>query len=96
RRGGKQAFEMAAIGPEDLDFAEVHDCFTIAEVIRCENLGLCKPGEYGKLLDEGKWDPGGALPINISGGLLAKGHPVGATGVAQLWSIVKGSATILD
>lgn len=88
RRAGKQAFEMAGLGSEDLDLAEVHDCFTIAEVIRCENLGLCKQGEYAQLLDGGKWNLGGALPINTSGGLLAKGHPIGATGVAQICELV--------
>ena len=79
---------MAGIGPEDLDFAEVHDCFTIAEIVRCENLGFCKPGEYTKWLVEGRWDLGGAFPINPSGGLLSKGHPIGATGVAQVCELV--------
>ncbi len=88
RRCSKQAYEMAGIGPEDLDFAEVHDCFTIAEIVRCENLGFCKPGEYTKALDEGRWDLGSAFPINPSGGLLSKGHPIGATGVAQICELV--------
>jgi len=84
QRAAKEAYEMGGIGPEDLDFAEVHDCFTIAEVIRCESLGFCKPGEYPILVDEGKWDLNGDFPVNPSGGLLSKGHPVGATGVAQI------------
>ena len=84
RRAAQQAYEMAGIGPEDLDFAEVHDCFTIAEVTRCESLGFCKPGEYCSLLEQGKWNLGGEFPINPSGGLLSKGHPVGATGVGQM------------
>lgn len=84
QRAAKEAYEMAGIGPEELDFAEVHDCFTIAEVIRCESLGFCKPGEYPILVDEGKWDLNGDFPVNPSGGLLSKGHPVGATGVAQI------------
>jgi len=83
-RAGKQAFEMAGIGPTDLDLAEVHDCFTIAEFMRVESLGLVPEGEYGKWLDEGWAEIGGRLPINPSGGLLSKGHPVGATGVAQV------------
>ncbi len=88
RRCGQQAYQSAGIGPEDLDFAEIHDCFTIAEIIRCENLGFCKHGEYTKWQSEGKWDLGGGFPINPSGGLLAKGHPVGATGVAQICELV--------
>jgi acetyl-CoA acetyltransferase len=83
-RAGKQAFEMAGIGPTDFDLAEVHDCFTIAEFMRVESLGLVPEGEYGKWLDEGLAEIGGRLPINPSGGLLSKGHPVGATGVAQI------------
>ena len=85
---GSQAFSMAGIGPEELDLAEVHDCFTIAEFMRVEGLGLVPEGEYGKWLDEGWSEIGGKLPINPSGGLLAKGHPVGATGVAQVAEVV--------
>ena len=85
---GKQAFEMAGIGAEDIDLAEVHDCFTIAECMRVEGLGLVPEGEYGKWLDEGWSEIGGRLPVNPSGGLLAKGHPVGATGVAQIAEVV--------
>jgi acetyl-CoA acyltransferase len=81
---GRQAFAMAGIGPEDLDLAEVHDCFTIAEYMRVEGLGLVPEGEYGKWMDEGWSEIGGKLAVNPSGGLLAKGHPVGATGVAQV------------
>ncbi|MCX5908641.1 MAG: thiolase family protein [Deltaproteobacteria bacterium] len=81
---GKQAFAMAGIGPEDLDLAEVHDCFTIAEYMRVEGLGLVPEGQYGKWMDEGRSEIGGKLAVNPSGGLLAKGHPVGATGVAQV------------
>lgn len=87
-RAGKQAFEMAGIGPEDLDLAEVHDCFTIAEFMRVEGLGLVPEGEYGKWMDEGWSEIGGKLAVNPSGGLLAKGHPVGATGVAQVAEVV--------
>lgn len=81
---GKQAFEMSGLGPEDLNLAEVHDCFTIAEFMRVEGLGLVPEGEYGKWMDEGWSEIRGKLAVNPSGGLLAKGHPVGATGVAQI------------
>ena len=83
-RAAKEAFEMSGIGPSDIGFAEVHDCFTIAEVLRCESLGLCERGEYLHKLKEGYWDISGKLPVNPSGGLLAKGHPTGATGIAQI------------
>ena len=85
---GPEFYEMAGIGPEDLDLAEVHDCFTIAEFMRVEGLGLVPEGEYGKWVDEGWSEIGGRLPVNPSGGLLAKGHPVGATGVAQIAEVV--------
>jgi len=81
------AFEAAGVGPEDINFAEVHDCFTIAEMMRVEGMGLCEVGQYDYMLDHGEVEIGGRLPINPSGGLLAKGHPVGATGVAQLCEI---------
>ncbi|MEW6262562.1 MAG: hypothetical protein AB1641_05740 [Thermodesulfobacteriota bacterium] len=85
---GRQAMEMAGLGPEDLDLAEVHDCFTIAEFMRVEGLGLVPEGEYGRWMDEGWADIDGKLAVNPSGGLLAKGHPVGATGVAQVCEVV--------
>jgi acetyl-CoA acetyltransferase len=87
-QAGKTAFEMAGIGPEELDLAEVHDCFTIAEFMRVEGLGLVPEGEYGRWLDEGRSEIDGQLAVNPSGGLLAKGHPVGATGVAQIAEVV--------
>ncbi|MBJ7593797.1 MAG: thiolase family protein [Candidatus Dormibacteraeota bacterium] len=85
---GKLAYEASGVGPEDIDVAEVHDCFSMAEVMRVEGLGLCKPGEYGPLIDRGHWNIGGVLPVNPSGGLLSKGHPMGATGVAQVAELV--------
>jgi len=88
RRAAKEAYEFAGIGPGDISLAEVHDCFTIAEFLRCESLGLCPEGEYGRWVDEGLTEIGGKLPVNPSGGLLAKGHPVGATGVAQVTEVV--------
>jgi len=81
---GKSAYKMAGITPKDIDFAEVHDCFTIAEIINIEDLGFFKKGEGGKAVEEGITSLDGELPINPSGGLKAKGHPVGATGVAQV------------
>ncbi len=83
----KIAYEKAGCGPDDIDVAEVHDAFTIAEIMHCEGLGFCPEGEGGLLLESGGTTIGGRIPINTSGGLLAKGHPVGATGVAQLIEI---------
>ncbi len=88
-RAGREAYEKAGIGPEDIDLAEVHDCFSIAELLHYEDLGFCKKGEGPKLIREGATRIGGHIPINVSGGLLAKGHPVGATGVAQLVEITR-------
>ncbi|RLI21228.1 hypothetical protein DRO54_04315 [Candidatus Bathyarchaeota archaeon] len=85
----RQAYEMAGIKnpPKEIDVAEVHDCFTIAEIIAYEDLGFCKPGEGGRLIEEGATTLEGNLPVNTSGGLKAKGHPVGATGTAQAYEI---------
>lgn len=79
----ERAFGMAGVDLSDLDFAEVHDCFTIAELVMYEAMGLTAPGEGRTAIEEGWVHRGGKLPINISGGLKAKGHPVGATGVSQ-------------
>ncbi|MFC7212951.1 thiolase domain-containing protein [Saliphagus sp. GCM10025334] len=84
QEAGKRAYERAEIGPDDLDFAEVHDCFAIAELIAYEDLGFCEPGEAPQLLREGVTDPDGDLPVNTSGGLKSKGHPIGATGTGQV------------
>ena len=83
-RAAKAAYDEAGVTPADVDFAEVHDCFTIAEGLRVEGLGLCEPGSYFRELEEGRWLQDGRTPVNASGGLLAKGHPLGATGVGQL------------
>lgn len=80
----KQAFEMAGIKPNDIDVAEIHDCFSITELVSYEDLGFAKPGHGPELLEEGIVSLNGKMPVNPSGGLLAKGHPLGATGVAQL------------
>lgn len=89
QRTAKAAYEQAGIGPEDVDLAEVHDCFSIAEVLRVEGLGLFPIGEYPARVERGEADIGGVLPVNPSGGLLGKGHPLGATGVAQVVELVR-------
>jgi len=83
----EKAYEMAGVKPEDIDIAEVHDCFTIAEIIAYEDLGLCKPGEGGRLVESEETRLRGRIPVNTSGGLKAKGHPVGATGTAQAYEM---------
>jgi len=84
---GKEAYKMAKIKPKDVDVAEVHDCFTIAEILAYEDLGFCDIGKGGKLIEEGITELGNKLPVNPSGGLKSKGHPVGATGTAQAYEI---------
>lgn len=79
----RKAYDMASVGAKQIDVAEVHDCFTIAEIMAYEALGFCKTGQGGRLVDEGVTTAGGKMPVNTSGGLKAKGHPVGATGTAQ-------------
>lgn len=88
-RGAKEAYEEAGLGPEDIDVAEVHDAFSIAEILYYEAFGFCGRGEGGKMLERGETALGGRLPVNPSGGLLAKGHPIGATGAAQIVEIVR-------
>jgi acetyl-CoA C-acetyltransferase len=83
----KQAYDMAEVKPQDVDVAEVHDCFTIAEIIAYEDLGFCNPGEGGRIVRKGETRLGGRIPVNTSGGLKSKGHPVGATGTAQAYEI---------
>jgi acetyl-CoA C-acetyltransferase len=85
---GKKAYKMAGVGPKDIEFAEVHDCFTIAEIIAGEDLGFCEKGEGGRYVLEGRTCLRGERPINTSGGLKSKGHPVGATGVGQICDLV--------
>jgi acetyl-CoA acetyltransferase len=89
RQTAWDAYERAGLGPEEIDLAEVHDCFSIAEILRVEGLGLHAAGTYPAALERGDADIGGRLPINPSGGLLGKGHPLGATGVAQVVEIVR-------
>ncbi|MGD2200972.1 MAG: thiolase domain-containing protein [Candidatus Bathyarchaeota archaeon] len=85
----KQAYEMAGVGPEDLDIANVHDCFTIAEILAYEDLGFCKRGEGAELVREGATEIGGDIPVNVDGGLKAKGHPIGATGCSMIYELTK-------
>jgi len=84
---GQEAYNKAKVKPQDVDIAEVHDCFTIAEIIAYEDLGFCKPGKGGSFVEEGATKIGGKIPVNTSGGLKSKGHPVGATGVGQAYEI---------
>jgi acetyl-CoA C-acetyltransferase len=83
----KSAYDMANLKPSDVDLAEVHDCFTYAEIMAYEDLGFCPEGRGGKMVESGESRLGGRLPVNTSGGLKAKGHPVGATGTAQTYEI---------
>ncbi len=86
-RTARRAYEMAGIGPEDLDVCEVHDATAPAELMIYEDLGLCAPGEGGRLIDTKATYLDGPIPVNTSGGLISKGHPIGATGVAQIYEI---------
>jgi len=86
---GRRAYEMSGLKPDDIDFAEVHDCFTIAELVATEDLDFFKRGEGGKAVEEGRTALDGDKPINPDGGLKAKGHPVGATGLGMLYEIWK-------
>jgi acetyl-CoA C-acetyltransferase len=95
-KAARQAFSMAGIGPQDVDVAEVHDCFTGVELINYEDLGFCDRFEAYKLIEAGETSVGGRIPVNPSGGLKAKGHPPGATGVAQcveLFEQLRGTAS---
>ena len=84
----KQAYEMAGVGPEDVDLIELHDCFATAEILHYENLGLCPDGEAGRMIDDGEVaNSAASIPVNVSGGLLSKGHPLGATGIANIYEV---------
>ena len=87
RRASGDAYEIAGLGPEDLDLVELHDCFATAEILHYENLGLCEDGEAGRMIDDGEVELGGSVPVNVSGGLLSKGHPLGATGIANIYEV---------
>ncbi|MFH1625851.1 MAG: thiolase family protein, partial [Pseudomonadota bacterium] len=85
----KQAYKQAGVGPNDIDVCELHDCFTIAEILATEALGFFEYGQGSKAVEAGETALDGKVPINPSGGLKAKGHPIGATGAAQGYEIVK-------
>jgi acetyl-CoA acyltransferase len=88
RLAAKEAYETAGIGPEDLDVVELHDCFATAEMLHYENLGLCADGEGPRCLKAGDFDIGGRVAVNASGGLISRGHPLGATGACGIAEIV--------
>ncbi|HYD71218.1 thiolase C-terminal domain-containing protein [Azospirillum sp.] len=88
RRAARDAYAMAGIGPDGIDFAEVHDCFTIGEILAYGDLGFCEPHEAGRLIEDGTTRRDGKRPVNNSGGLIGKGHPIGATGIGQIYEIV--------
>lgn len=87
RDAADAAYEQAGLGPDDLDLVELHDCFATAELIHYDNLRLCEPGGAGEFVDSGAPWRDGKLPVNVSGGLLSKGHPIGATGIANLYEV---------
>ena len=88
-RAATDAYEMAGLEPDDVDFAEVHDCFAIAELLAYEDLGLCDRGEAGAFVSSGETERDGSMPVNTSGGLKSKGHPIGATGAGQVVEVFK-------
>jgi acetyl-CoA acyltransferase len=88
RCAAQQAYARAGIGPDDLDLVELHDCFATAELLHYDNLGLCEPGGAADFLESGAPYRDGRLPVNVSGGLLSKGHPIAATGVAGINEVV--------
>ncbi len=88
-QASQRAFKAAGITPGQVDFAEVHDCFTIAEIMAYEDIGFCGRGEGVKLLREGQTEIGGKIPVNMDGGLKSKGHPIGTTGCSMIYEIAK-------
>ncbi len=88
RKAARDLYSMVGIEAKDVDIAEVHDCFTISEIIEYEELGFCKKGEGGKFIEEGESYIGGKVAVNPGGGLLSNGHPLGATGIRQAWEVV--------
>ncbi|MEM2753851.1 MAG: thiolase domain-containing protein, partial [Nitrososphaerota archaeon] len=88
-KASRQAYKMAGIEPKNINVAELHDSFTIAEIISYEDLGFCEKGKGGLMIEEGETEIGGRIPVNPSGGLKARGNPIGATGAAQIVEIVQ-------
>ena len=89
RNAAQQAYAQAGVGPEDLDLVELHDCFATAELVHYDNLGLCEPGGAVDFFNSGATWRDGSLPVNVSGGLESKGHPIAATGVANVWEVAQ-------
>ncbi|MFP6696198.1 MAG: thiolase family protein [Alphaproteobacteria bacterium] len=87
RLAAQNAYEQAGVSAGDIDLVELHDCFATAELVHYENLGLCEDGEAGRMIDGGETALGGKVPVNVSGGLLSKGHPLGATGIANIYEV---------
>ena len=87
RNAAQKAYEQAGVGPEDLDLVELHDCFATAELVHYDNLGLCEPGEAVPFFESGATWRDGKTPVNVSGGLESKGHPIAATGIANIWEV---------
>ncbi len=87
RNAAQQAYEAAGVGPEDLDLVELHDCFATAELVHYDNLMLCPPGEAVPFFESGVTWRDGTTPVNVSGGLQSKGHPIAATGIANIWEV---------
>jgi acetyl-CoA acetyltransferase len=87
RLAADAAYAQAGFGPEEIDLVELHDCFATAELLHYENLRLCGKGEAGRMINTGETRLGGRIPVNVSGGLLSKGHPIAATGIANLYEI---------
>jgi acetyl-CoA acetyltransferase len=87
RKAAAQAYEQAGVGPEDLDLVELHDCFATAELVHYDNLGLCEPGGAVDFFLSGASWRDGTRPVNVSGGLQSKGHPIAATGIANIWEV---------
>ncbi len=87
RNAAQQAYDQAGVGPEDLDLVELHDCFATAELVHYDNLMLCQPGEAVPFFESGATWRDGKTPVNVSGGLESKGHPIAATGIANIWEV---------
>jgi acetyl-CoA acetyltransferase len=87
RNAAKQAYESAGVAPEDLDLVELHDCFATAELVHYDNLMLCAEGEAVPFFESGATSRDGKMPVNVSGGLESKGHPIAATGIANIWEV---------
>jgi acetyl-CoA acyltransferase len=87
KQAAAQAYEQAGVGPGDLDLVELHDCFATAELVHYDNLGLCAPGGAADFFLSGATWRDGPMPVNVSGGLQSKGHPIAATGIASIWEI---------